>query len=159
MGAVPGLRRRVQLPDCGEGGGLRGGRRHSPSCQRQSLHRCPQVYERRSRLARGYFRAHAHDRGALEKGAGRQGCRQAGVQPRCAQIAQSVFRISESPRPGRALQAPSTSAGFQRKFVVFLFFFLVLSFFTIGTKKNQSRTSSPKEEELARHWRISIRGF
>ena len=30
MGAVPGLRRRVQLPDCGEGGGLRVGRRHSP---------------------------------------------------------------------------------------------------------------------------------
>lgn len=30
VGAVPGLRRRVQLPDCGEGGGLRGGRRHSP---------------------------------------------------------------------------------------------------------------------------------
>ena len=119
-----------------------------------SPHRFTQVYERRSRLARGFFRAHAHDRGALEKGAARQGCSPGA--PRWLRASSG----SESPSPGRALQAPSPSAGFQRKFVVFLFRSFSLSLFPpIGTKKNQSRTSFPKEEEPARHWRISIRAF
>ena len=119
-----------------------------------SLHWFTLVYERRSRLARGFFRAHAHDRGALEKGAARQGCSPGA--PRSLRASSG----SESPSPGRALQAPSTGAGFQRKFVVFLFRSFSLSLFSpIGTKKNQSRTSFPKEEEPARHWRISIRAF
>lgn len=72
-----------------------------------------------------------------------EGCRQAGVQPRCAQTAQSVFRISESPRLGRALQARSTSAGFQRKFVVFLFSFS-LSLFSPSGQRKISQGQAPR---------------
>ena len=36
--------------------------------------RLPTVNASPHRFTRGFFRAHAHDRGALEKGAARQGC-------------------------------------------------------------------------------------
>lgn len=82
------------------------------------------------------------------------GCRQTGVQPRCSQVAQSVFGISESPSPGRALQALSTS-WFSKEVCGFsFFFFLSLSFFPSGQRKISQGQAPQRRRSL-----LSTGGF
>lgn len=131
VGAVPGLRTRVQPWQFGEEGGYSDPSCHSPSC-------FPAV---RARACPGLHRFTSGCPGLLVATSGltpttgvtRGGWGQAGVQPRCSQVAQSVCRFPELPSLGRALQARTTS-WFPKEVCGFSSFFL--SFFPIGTKKN-----------------------
>lgn len=110
--------------------------RPPPSCQRQSLHWFPQVYERRS----GWLAATSGSR--PRPGGPGEGCRRERGAARCAQTAQSIFRVSESPRLGRALQARSTS-WFSKEVCGFLFSFS-LSLFPHRDKEKISQGQAPR---------------
>lgn len=144
MGAVPGLKRRVQIWQFDGGDGDNEGCCLSRSCLPAVNTRVSTYKFMTAAVLAGSWPLPDSRPGprALEEGEHRQGHTPGAHPPGCSE---RVFRIPESPRPGRALQALTTSRFSKEVCSLSSFFFSFSLFFSHRDKEKLVKERLPGE--------------